>query len=200
MFKDPRLTCLRSVGRLQKRIETASSPIFQISGIANKTLLEVPRNGSGSDTVSSDVEAAYGDRSSIIYHVPRTRVVVYVDLENYPIDRGVLMNTIHAASTVVRQHIAEHGDGRLAEGHVVIHPYPQCFLYAQSNPYPGPHERMRHLTWGVLGSAIDGLFYALILRRNFRAATWRVATIDLGVVGLGTLHVPMPETQPVAER
>lgn len=203
-FQDPRLTYLRSIGRLQKRIQTASSPIFQVSGTANETLREVPKNASGPDATSSDEEATYGDRhSSIIYHVPRTTVVVYVDLQNYPIERGLLVNTIHAASTTVRQHIAEHGDGRVLDGHIVIHPYPQCFLYAQSNPVPGPQGRMRHLTWGVLGSAIDGLFYALILRRNFRAATWRVSTIDLGMVGLGTLSVPLPpppQTLPIAER
>ena len=160
-------------------VSSGSEGLIRPQGSVN-----IGRTGSSASNLTID--------HPVIYHIPGTQSVLYVDLQHgLHIPRDLLISTLHEAILEVWREIRTYGEGPIHREPFAFHPYSRCFIYAQSNPELDAHGRKRHLTWIVLHSALTGLYHSLVLRMNYVAAVWRVSDGDLGIVGLGTISTPL---------
>ncbi|KAL8723885.1 MAG: hypothetical protein Q9181_007105 [Wetmoreana brouardii] len=125
---------------------------------------------------------------NLVYHVPNTRTIVYAKIETQPIDVKVIGGTIQLAQNAVKEMIRTSGDGWLPD---TLDPYIVdgdlgCYVYAESDgKMPPPGKRRQHLTWGILSSALTGLYRFSITYGYAQEMHWSVLDSRWGIVGVG---------------
>ena len=80
------------------------------------------------------------------------------------------------------------GDGWIPfnEWTYIEQPY-DCLVTASANSKPGTGGRKQHITWGMMNSAVLGLWQTMYTGSRFCGCDFEIEVEELGVVGVGSM-------------
>lgn len=127
--------------------------------------------------------------SAIAFEVPDTRTVIYITLRpDRPIGKIDMGQVLVHAMLDLRETIKQNGnDGWLPDDNWSwFETSWNCLLTADRNLVPGPGGP-QHLTYGILHSALVGLWGAMYSKGRYFACDFEIKDAQWGTVGSGKM-------------
>ena len=128
--------------------------------------------------------------SAIPFEVPDTQTVIYITLRpDRPIGKVDMGQVLIHAMIDLRETIKQNGnDGWLPNDNWSwFETSWNCLLTADRNLVPGPGGP-QHLTYGVLHSALVGLWGAMYSKGRYFACDFEIEDAQWGIVGSGSME------------
>lgn len=128
--------------------------------------------------------------SAIRVEVPDTQTVIYITLRpDSPIAKTDMAQVLlHAMSDLDQISTQNGGNGWLpGDDWSWFEQSWNCLLTAERNLIPGPAGRPQRLTYGILHSALVGLWTAMYSQGRYFACDFEIEDARWGVVGSGSM-------------
>ncbi|KAI4152624.1 MAG: hypothetical protein L6R39_001759 [Caloplaca ligustica] len=157
--------------------------LFNVLAIPHSYVLEKP--GSESKAVARGLPwPGY----TIVRHVPGTRTIIYVDVEETPIEPKVILSTLRLSQILIEAKIRAEG----AWDPYRSDPGMGCYVYAESNDKPPSGQPKQHLTWGIMGSTFSGLLSVAAMgytqEMKFKVLNGSQGFVSSGYIRAGSLR------------
>ncbi|MCJ1451089.1 hypothetical protein MMC28_001424 [Mycoblastus sanguinarius] len=161
------------------------------TAVATVPMLLVSANptAAAQNSYLSAASAPEPSSSAIKYAVLNTNTILYLTFKpQEPIDKLSMGQSLAQAMADLRQQMRLPKDQWLPyDEWTYIEDKWSCLITAESSSMPGPMGVKQHLTYGILHSAVAGLWQVMYVEGRFYEVDFAIENAPWGIMGFGTM-------------